>query len=130
MPLHVELVSPEAVLFTGDADLVIARTKDGEIGFQPGHIPFVGTLAPGTVRVNLTEGGSQVIAVHSGFVEVSGDHLTVLSDLAALAEDIDVDATRGALAQAEAALAADPNDEVAVDARRWAETQLRAAGAL
>lgn len=130
MPLHVELVSPEAVLFTGDADLVIARTKDGEIGFQPGHIPFVGTLAPGTVRVNLTEGGSQVIAVHSGFVEVSGDHLTVLSDLAALAEDIDVDAARGALAQAEAALAADPNDEVAHDARRWAETQLRAAGAL
>jgi F-type H+-transporting ATPase subunit epsilon len=130
MPLHVELVSPEEVLFSGDATLVIARTKDGEIGFQPGHIPFVGALAPGTVRVNLTDGGTQVIAVHSGFVEVSDNHLTVLSDLAALAENIDVEAARTALAQAEDALRADANDEDALDARRWAEVQLRAAGAL
>jgi F-type H+-transporting ATPase subunit epsilon len=130
MPLHVELVSPEEVLFTGDADLVIARTKDGEIGFQAGHIPFVGTLSPGTVRVNLSGGGTQVIAVHSGFVEVADNHLTVLSDLAALAENIDIEAARGALSQAEEALRADAADEDALDAKRWAEVQLRAAGAI
>ena len=42
MPLNVELVSPERLLFKGDASLVVARTTDGEIGFEPGHIPFVG----------------------------------------------------------------------------------------
>ncbi len=79
MALNVELVSPERVVFEGDALLVIARTTDGEIGFQTGHVPFVGVLVPSVVRIALEEPGQvQHIAVHSGFVEVSGDHVTLL----------------------------------------------------
>ena len=66
MSLRIELVSPERVVFEGDAELVIARTSDGEIGFQPGHVPFVGNLVSSVVRVALSDGGVQRIAVHSG----------------------------------------------------------------
>ena len=59
MSLRIELVSPERVVFEGDAELVIARTSDGEIGFQPGHVPFVGNLISSGVRVALSDGGVQ-----------------------------------------------------------------------
>ena len=71
MPLRIELVSPERIVYEGDADLIIVRTTDGEIGFQSGHVPFVGNLVPSVVRIALSDGGIQRIAVHSGFVEVS-----------------------------------------------------------
>lgn len=128
MSLTVELVSPETSLFSGEATMVVARTSDGEIGFQPGHVPFVGILVPGEVRVNLADGRTQVIAVHSGFVELSHDRLTILSDTAELAEKIDVDRARASLAAADEALRADATDEDALAARRRAEVRLRAAG--
>jgi len=97
MPLRVELVSPERIVYEGDADLVIARTSDGEIGFQPGHVPFVGNLVSSVVRIALSDGGVQRIAVHSGFVEVSDDHVALLSDVAELSLDIDIDRAKKAL---------------------------------
>ncbi len=127
MPLQVELVSPEERVFEGDAELVIARTTDGEIGFQPGHVPFVGVLVPSVVRIALSDGGAQHIAVHSGFVEVSDDHVTVLSDVAELAESIDVERARAALARAEEALRADRDDEDAKAALRRAQARIAAA---
>lgn len=130
MPFEVQLVSPERLVFSGEAEMVIARTTNGEIGFQPGHIPFVGVLTPSQVKINLTDGTAQRIAVHSGFVEVSGDHVTILSDIAELAADIDVERARAAFARAEEALATDPGDERARFARRRAEVRLQVADAV
>lgn len=127
MPMQVELVSPEQRVFEGEADLVIARTTDGEIGFQQGHVPFVGTLVPSVVRIALSDGGVQHIAVHSGFVEVSDDHVTVLSDVAELAETIDVERARAALDRAEDALRADSDDDEAKAAARRARARIAAA---
>ena len=130
MPLNVELVSPERLLFKGDASLVVARTTDGEIGFEPGHIPFVGALLPWSVKVVDPSGAEQLIAVHSGFVEVANDHLTLLSDVSELAQDIDVERARAALERADEALAADEDDDEAAGAKARAEARLRAAGQL
>ena len=130
MPLHVELVSPERLLYEGEASLVIARTSDGEIGFQPQHVPFVGTLLPWVVKVETTDGDVKHIAVHSGFVEVANDRLTILSDIAEMAEDIDVDRAQAALDRAEEALRADDEDAEAIAAKERAVARLRAAGAI
>jgi F-type H+-transporting ATPase subunit epsilon len=126
MPLHVELVSPEQLLYEGESKEVLARTVEGEIGFLPGHIPFVGTLLPGVVQV-FTDDGIQRIAVHSGFVELANDHLTLLSDVAELGQNIDVERATAALERATTALEADQNDAEAAAALKRAEARLAAA---
>ena len=126
--MTVDLVSPERLVYTGEANLVIARTSDGEIGFQPGHVPFVGALVPGEVRVHLTDGGTETIAVHSGFIELADDQLTLLSDVAELSGDIDVERARRSLDVAEEALRADGADAEALAAKRRAEVRLHVAG--
>ena len=103
MTLHVELVSPEEVLYSGDAEMVICRTTDGEIAFLTGHAPFVGALGIAAVKVR-TGGDDVLAAVHGGFVEVSHDRVTVLSDVAEMAHQIDVMRAREARERAEARL--------------------------
>jgi F-type H+-transporting ATPase subunit epsilon len=127
MPLHIELVSPERIVYEGDAELIIVRTTDGEIGFQPGHVPFVGNLVPSVVRIALSEGGIQRIAVHSGFVEVSEDHVALLSDIAELAEDVDTSRAQKALDKATKALSENDEDLEALFAVKRAEIRLEAA---
>ena len=127
MPLRVELVSPERIVYEGEAELVIARTTDGEIGFQPGHVPFVGNLVSSVIRIALSDGGVQRIAVHSGFVEVSDNHVALLSDVAELAEDIDTDRAKNALDRANELLAGDGENEEAAMALQRAEVRLLAA---
>ncbi|MGI8759384.1 MAG: F0F1 ATP synthase subunit epsilon [Acidimicrobiales bacterium] len=97
MTLQVELVSPERILYSGEADMVIARTIDGEIAFMTGHAPFIGSLGIGAVTVRGTDGTEVKAAVHEGFVEVTDDRVTILSDVAELADDIDSDRARRAL---------------------------------
>jgi F-type H+-transporting ATPase subunit epsilon len=100
LPFKVDLVSPEKVLFSGEADMVITRTLEGgEIAFQAGHAPFLGALVENHTRIYLTDGTVQDVAVHRGFVEVSGDPTTVsiLSDTAELADEIDIARAREAM---------------------------------
>ncbi len=129
MSLLVELVSPERVAFSGEADMVICRTTTGDIAFLPGHIPFIGVLATHPVRV-IRPDGEVVIAVHQGFVEVSPPdedgrtRVTILSDVAELAEAIDVERARAARSSAEERLRTDPADPEAISALRRAEVRL------
>ena len=127
--LHVQVVSPERVLYSGDAEMVVCRTSDGEIAFLPGHVPFLGALSIAKVRALLPGGADQVIAVHRGFVEVSHDDVIVLSDVAELPEEIDVPRAREAKERAEAEVAANEDDEAAADALARAELRLEVAGA-
>jgi len=126
----VELVSPEAVTYTGEATMVIARTiDDGDIAFQSGHVPFIGVLAVWSVDVIREGADRDVFAVHRGFVQVSGDEVTILSDVSEKADQIDVERARVAKAAAEAALAADASDSDAEGALARAELRLQVAGA-
>ena len=118
MTLQVELVSPERILFAGEADMVVCRTTDGDIAFLTGHAPFVGALVEWPVRVILPGGGEEAAAVHGGFVEVSDDRVTVLSDLAELASQIDFDRARSLQEWAEAHLREEHDGEVEAALRR------------
>lgn len=100
--LQVELVSPERILFSGEATQVIARTTGGDIAFQPGHVPFIGTLQIHPVRIMFGDGTEEVVAVHEGFVECAYDRVTILSDVAELASQIDVARAQAAQERAEA----------------------------
>jgi len=128
--MEVQLVSPEAVLYVGEADMVVARTLGGgEIAFLRGHAPFLGALADSSVRLVLSGGGQERFAVHGGFVEVSHDRVIVLSDVAELSSDIDTDRARDAKARAEETLRANADDQHAHAALVRAEVRLEVAGA-
>ncbi len=127
MTLHVEVVSPERILWTGEATMVIARTLGGgEIAFMTGHAPFVGALDIGLVRVRAEDGSDETVAVHGGFVEVSHDRVTVLSDVAEVSSQIDVERARAAKERAEARLRSDTDVEAEAALRR-AQVRLEAA---
>lgn len=104
MPMQVELVSPERILWTGEAEMVVARTSEGDIAFLTGHAPFIGALGIGAVVIEETGAKQTKAAVHGGFVEVSNNRVTILSDVAELAGDIDADRARAAKERAEAEL--------------------------
>ena len=124
MALQVELVSPERILYSGEAEMVVCRTAGGEIAFLTGHAPFLGALAIGVVRVH-PEGGGQVVeaAVHGGFVEVKDNRVIVLSDVAELPDQIDAGRARQSKEDAERRI----REPGADDERADAEAQLRRA---
>jgi F-type H+-transporting ATPase subunit epsilon len=131
MTLHVELVSPERILWTGEAEMVSARTLGGgDIAFLTGHAPFVGALDIGKVTIRPEQGDDVLVAVHGGFVEVSKDRVTILSDVAELKEHIDVSRAQAALAKAEAELKTEGLDGDPENARRRADLRLMVAGAV
>ena len=129
MPLSVQVVSPERILWSGEADMVLTRTSEGgEIAFMAGHAPFVGALGVGVTRIKPTEGGAELsVAVHGGFVEVSENRISILSDVAELASDIDVERARRAQEQAEATIRNEHDAEAAAALAR-AHARLAAAG--
>ena len=128
--LRVEVVSPEKVLFSGDATQVITRTiEGGEIAFLQGHAAFLGALTENHTRIYLADGSIQNLAVHLGFVEVGPDHVTILSDAAELEEDIDVARVRAAKARAEEQMRTEHSAEVEGDLRR-AHARLAATGGI
>ena len=128
MTFQVELVSPEDISYSGEAEMVIARTiEGGDIAFQPGHVPFIGVLAVWSVDVVRPDGSRDTIAVHQGFVQVAGTKVSILSDVSESAGDIDVARAEAAKSTAEAALVADRDDEDAMAALARAELRLRVA---
>jgi len=127
--LDVALVSPERILYTGEADMVICRTPDGEIAFQTGHAPFVGTLEIAPVRVILAGGTEVKAAVHGGFVEVRSNKVSVLSDVAELPDQIDAARARRALEEAERRTAENAEDKDSERAAKRARVRLAVAGA-
>ena len=130
MTLSVQVVSPERILWAGDASRVIARTVEGgEIAFLTGHVPFVGALEIAQVRIQADEGSDElVLAVHGGFVEVSNDEVSLLTDVAELAEQIDTDRAREARDRARQVLNAESDDAEAAAAVRRAEVRLEVTG--
>jgi F-type H+-transporting ATPase subunit epsilon len=98
--LHVEFVSPERILFTGDVDQVDLPGAEGDMGILPGHAPLVTALRPGIVTI-FTAGKRQPIVVIGGFAEMSPSGLTVLADKAMPREDYDMTALAGEIKDAE-----------------------------
>lgn len=105
MPIRLEIVTPEKVVYTDDVDMVIAPASEGYVGILPHHAPLLTTLGPGEFRVK--KGGvEQVLAVFGGFMDVRGDRVVVLTDDAEHAEDIDTHSAEEARRRAQEALQA------------------------
>jgi F-type H+-transporting ATPase subunit epsilon len=123
--MHVELVSIEAPIWSGEATAVYGRTTEGELGILPGHMPLLGALEPGyPVRIEQEDGEALHVAVHGGFLFVHKDHgVSVLAEQAELASDVDVARAREELSNAES-----ESGPEADDARSRALSRLRAAG--
>ncbi|MBN9619208.1 MAG: F0F1 ATP synthase subunit epsilon [Actinobacteria bacterium] len=122
--MHVELVSIEAPIWSGEATAVFGRTTEGDLGVLPGHTPLLGALETGfPVRIVRESGEDLRIAVHGGFLSVRKDGVSVLAEQAELASDIDVSRARAALSGTSAE---GSPDEVAAHNRALA--RLRAAG--
>jgi F-type H+-transporting ATPase subunit epsilon len=129
--MHVELVSVERPIWSGEATAVFARTMDGELGVLPGHMPLLGALEPGwVVRIDPVEGDALRVAVHGGFLSVRKDGVSVLAEMAEVAADIDVSRARNALQRAESGPSGSsgPADSSAEADRNRALARLRAAG--
>lgn len=123
--LRVELVSPERELWSGEAEMVIARTLDGEIGILPGHAPVLGVMVDGSVvRIKPSQDGEEIAAmVSGGFLSVASDEVSLLAEYAELGGEIDVNAAREEYERA----SGEDGDEAAATQRR-ARARLRAAG--
>ncbi|MEV6865463.1 F0F1 ATP synthase subunit epsilon [Streptosporangium subroseum] len=128
--LRVGVVSPEREIWSGEADMVIAKTVDGEIGIMPRHAPVLGVLVEGGVlTVKRGDGESDLVAaVHGGFLSVANDEVSILAEIAELGSEVDVSRARNALERAQASVEANQEDaDAAVEAKR-AKARLRAAG--
>jgi F-type H+-transporting ATPase subunit epsilon len=122
--MHVELVSVERALWSGDATGVYARSLEGELGILPGHTPLLAALEPGwIVRIERADEAELRVAVHGGFLSVREDGVSVLAEMAELADDIDTARARAALDRA----GSDADGDAAA-ARDRALARLRAAG--
>jgi F-type H+-transporting ATPase subunit epsilon len=124
--LRVALVSPEREVWSGEAEFVVARTLEGEIGILPGHSPVLGVLLDGSiVKITPTGGADPILAmVGNGFLSVANDEVSVLAEQAELGTEIDVSAAREALRQA----GAGERDEQVAVAERRARARMQAAG--
>ena len=127
--MQVEVVSPEKVLFSGEAKQVITRTLDGEIAFLPGHAPFLGALSECHTRITLADDSVLDVAVHGGFVQVNGNTVSILSDIAELADQIDRERALRARDAAELLLQKE-HDAEAESALSRAHARLNATGGL
>lgn len=103
--IRCDIVSAEAEIFHGDAELVVATGELGELGIAPKHAPLITRLKPGQVRVILPNGEEQLFYVSGGILEVQPQVVTVLTDTAIRGKDLDEAAAKKAKEEAERILA-------------------------
>ena len=115
--LQIELVAADRVVWSGQASQVSARTVAGDLGVLSGHAPLLSLLVPGVVEITPLEGDVVRAAVEEGFLSVADNHVSILSEDAFLASEIDAAAVKSQLETARA-----DEDDAAV---RRAEAKLR-----
>ena len=121
--LQVELVSADRLVWSGEATMVIAKTADGDIGILRNHAPVLSVMVEGAVEIQ-TEGETVVAAVDAGFLSMAANRVSILTEHAELAGDIDVAAAR---AELDKHAGADEDDEPAQAAIRRAQARIKAA---
>jgi len=104
--INVEIVSAEGHIFSGEANMVFAPAKGGDVGIAPRHAPLLASLRPGELRVDVPGGEEQFFYVTGGILEVQPHLVTVLADTALRGEQLDEEAAKAAHDAAEAAVSA------------------------
>lgn len=105
MTMHCDIVSAEKSIFSGVVEMVVAAGSLGDLGIAPGHAPLLTALIPGPVKLVKPGGEEEVFYVSGGFLEVQRGVVTLLSDTAVRADDVDEAAAIEAMEEAERAMA-------------------------
>ena len=129
MTMHCDIVSAEKSIFSGLVEMVVAAGSLGDLGIAPGHAPLLTALIPGPVKLVLQGGEEEIFYVSGGFLEVQRGVVTLLSDTALRADDLDEAAAQQAVEDAEKAIANQGAEfEYSIAAAQLAEAaaQLRA----
>jgi len=115
--LKLEIVTPEEKIYSEDVDMVTLPGTEGELGVYPNHVPVLTALKPGELRI-VKDGQQSAMAIGEGFVEIKGDAVSILTDMALQSEKIDIEAAEAAVARAQAAMKEDttPEQLVAIQA--------------
>jgi F-type H+-transporting ATPase subunit epsilon len=108
--LKLEIVTPEEKIYSEDVNMVTLPGTEGELGVYPNHVPLLTALTPGELRV-IKDGRETALAVGEGFVEIRGDAVSVLTDMAMESEKIDIEAAEKAVERAQAAMKEDHTAE-------------------
>src|SRR3954468_10076280 len=108
--LKLEIVTPDAKVFSEDVEMVTLPGVEGEMGIYPNHVPLLTQIVAGEI-VARKGGQDYFLAIGEGFVEVTGDHVAILADMAIRAENIDEAKAEEAKRRAEARLAENLGDE-------------------
>lgn len=125
--LHVEVVSAERSIWSGEAVNIIARTVEGDIGILPGHAPVVALLQPSAVEIYTPEGNREVVAVDDGFISVAQGRVSVLSSFARLGHEIDFEEAEREYTDAKKRLDTESDDVATREQFERARAQVRAA---
>jgi len=111
-PMQVEVVSADAVIWSGEAANIIAKTVEGDIGILANHSPVLAVLVPSGVEIVCPNGNREIIAVEGGFLSVSRGRVSILSEYAKMAQEISLSQAEKDLAAAETAIdGGDDSDE-------------------
>ena len=102
--IHVDVVSAEESIFSGEASFVALPGESGELGILPRHTPLITRIKPGSVRIEMADGSEEFVFVAGGILEVQPDCVTVLSDTAVRGKDLDDEKANAAKAAAEEAV--------------------------
>ncbi len=125
--LRVEVVGADGIVWEGDALSVIVRTTEGDLGVLPNHEPFLAALVPCAAEVLAADGNREVLAIDGGFISVADNRVSLLSQFAKVAREIDLDAAEHELVAAEKRLNAGELDEETRQHFLRAQAQVRAA---
>ena len=125
--MQVEVVSADQVVWSGKASNIITKTVDGDIGILSGHSPLLAVLVAGAVEVMTPDGVREIIAVDGGFISVSQERVSILSEYARMAGEISLSAAEKELAEAQARLDAGDDDEETRQHFLRASAQVKAA---
>ena len=124
-----EIVTPERIVYTSEARMVVAPTIDGEVGILPLHAPLVSGLKPGEIRVRYDNDEVEWFAISGGYIQVHEDKVIILADHATAASQIDVEHARKAMELAQQRMnelpadAASDRDACEIELK-WCEAQL------
>jgi F-type H+-transporting ATPase subunit epsilon len=102
--IQIDIVSAEGEIYSGEASMVFAPAKMGEVGIAPRHAPLLTALRPGEVRIETADGGEEAFYITGGLLEVQPHQVTVLADTALRGDQLDEAAALAAQHQAEQAL--------------------------
>ena len=134
--LLAEIVTPEAILYTNEVQMVVATTPAGEIGILPLHSPIVTTLSPGEVRLRFGDGAAdwEYFSISGGYLQVHEDKVIVLADNAVAVSQIDASRAKESaelvaerLKELPAGSESDEERDAMIRDLEWAQTQLRIA---